>query len=108
MDRRCNTFVNAAGASAGKIAAMAKINLPVEAKKRFVFVFSTPSGTNIPNSPLVVDPCGVYFRSVLNLPLLCFKQKQKPNSSLSEAWHFNSVTVHCIADSKKKQKKQYF
>ncbi len=52
--------INAAGPAAGKIAAMAGIELPVEPRKRSVFVFECR--TDIPDLPLMVDPSGVYVR----------------------------------------------
>lgn len=56
----CGTVVNAAGPSAGRVAAMLGLGLPVEPRKRFVFVIDcrAPVGP----CPLVVDPSGVYFR----------------------------------------------
>src|SRR5690606_8183762 len=52
--------VNAAGPGAGRVAAMLGLALPVEPRKRYVFVIDcrTPPGP----SPLVVDPSGFYFR----------------------------------------------
>ena len=57
----CGTMVNAAGAQAGRLAALAGIALPVAPKKRFVYVFDcrTPIA---PLAPLTIDPSGVYFR----------------------------------------------
>jgi glycine/D-amino acid oxidase-like deaminating enzyme len=54
------TVVNAAGPSAGKVAALAGLALPVEPRKRSVFVFEARD--RIENLPLTVDPCGVYVR----------------------------------------------
>ena len=56
----CSTLVNAAGPQAGRLAAMAGVDLPVRPRKRHVFVFACR--TTIPRSPLVIDPGGVYFR----------------------------------------------
>ncbi len=53
-------IINAAGPSAGKVAAMAGIELPVEPRKRSVFVFECQTG--IPQMPLLVDPTGIYVR----------------------------------------------
>ena len=52
--------VNAAGPNAGKVAAMAGIELPVEPRKRSVFVFEARD--RFPDMPLVVDPGGIYVR----------------------------------------------
>ncbi|MDH3232066.1 MAG: FAD-binding oxidoreductase [Alphaproteobacteria bacterium] len=56
----CGSVVNAAGPRAGRVAALAGIELPVTAKKRFVFVFDCRE--ELPGCPLVIDPDGVYFR----------------------------------------------
>jgi sarcosine oxidase len=56
----CAAVVDAAGARAAEIAAMAGLALPVRPRKRFVYVFDcrdAPTGV-----PLVIDPSGVYFR----------------------------------------------
>lgn len=53
-------FVNAAGPWAAQVAKQMGIALPVHARRRCVFVFSTP--TPLANCPLVIDPSGVYFR----------------------------------------------
>lgn len=54
------TVVNAAGPNAGKVAAMADIVLPVEPRKRSVFVFDARD--RFSDMPLIVDPTGVYVR----------------------------------------------
>ena len=58
----CGELVNAAGPAAGKIARMAAIELPVESRKRCVFVFDCRQADVIQHCPLVVDVSGVYFR----------------------------------------------
>ncbi len=56
----CGYLVNAAGPYAGKFAGMADCTLPVEPRKRQVFVFECPATFN--EMPLVIDPAGIYFR----------------------------------------------
>ncbi len=59
----CGVLVNAAGAAAAKVAKMAGIALPVEPRKRCVFVFDCRERLEGPAPvPLVVEPGGVYFR----------------------------------------------
>jgi glycine/D-amino acid oxidase-like deaminating enzyme len=54
------TFVNAAGPWARRLAGFAGIDLPVEARRRSVFAFS--SRLPLPACPLVIDPSGAWFR----------------------------------------------
>jgi sarcosine oxidase len=59
----CGTLVNAAGAGAGALAAMAGIDLPVGPRKRYVYVFDCPQATEaLHKAPLTVEPGGIYFR----------------------------------------------
>jgi len=56
----CGAMVNAAGPNAGRVAGLAGVELPVEPRKRTVFVVhcrDAPSGL-----PLCADPSGVWIR----------------------------------------------
>jgi glycine/D-amino acid oxidase-like deaminating enzyme len=56
----CGTLVNAAGPWARALAAMAGIPLPVEARRRCVFVFD--ARRKLENCPLLIDTSGIWFR----------------------------------------------
>jgi sarcosine oxidase len=59
----CGVLVNAAGAGAGALAAIAGINLPVGPRKRYVYVFDCPEASgSLHKGPLTVDVSGCYFR----------------------------------------------
>ena len=57
---RCKPIVNAAGPWARRLAADAGIDLPVQARRRTVFVLSCPA--KLQRCPLVIDPSGFWFR----------------------------------------------
>jgi FAD-dependent oxidoreductase domain-containing protein 1 len=56
----CGTVVNAAGPWARAVAAMAGVPLPVEARRRCVFVFD--ARRRLADCPLVIDTSGIWFR----------------------------------------------
>ena len=58
----CGTLVNATGPRAARTAAMAGLELPVEPRKRFTWIFEAaePLARDL---PLTIDPTGVHVRS---------------------------------------------
>jgi glycine/D-amino acid oxidase-like deaminating enzyme len=56
----CGTVINTAGTGATALAQSAGIRLPVEARKRSIFYFT--SSARVPGCPLVICPSGAYFR----------------------------------------------
>ena len=54
-------IVNAAGPQAGRVAAMAGLDLPVVPRKRFVYVFDCRASL-APRLPLLIDATGVWVR----------------------------------------------
>ncbi len=56
----CGTVVNAAGPYARAVAGFAGLELPVQARKRSVFVLACKA--DLPGCPLVIDTSGVWFR----------------------------------------------
>jgi glycine/D-amino acid oxidase-like deaminating enzyme len=57
----CGTVVNASGPRAARTAAMAGIDLPVEPRKRFSWVFTAERPLEV-DLPLTIDPSGVHVR----------------------------------------------
>jgi glycine/D-amino acid oxidase-like deaminating enzyme len=56
----CGIAVNAAGPSGGKVARLAVVDLPVEPRRRSVFVFDCRE--KLPGLPLLIDASGAFFR----------------------------------------------
>jgi FAD-dependent oxidoreductase domain-containing protein 1 len=57
---RADAFVIAAGAWSAPLAAHVGVALPVQAKKRDVFVLESPAA--LPGCPLIIDPSGIWMR----------------------------------------------
>lgn len=57
----CGAVVNASGPRGARTAAMAGIDLPVEPRKRFTWIFSAERPLDR-DLPLTIDPSGVHFR----------------------------------------------
>jgi sarcosine oxidase len=59
----CTSLVNAAGAWAGQLAALAGVAFPVEPRKRYVYVIDCREPPEaLRRAPLTVDTTGVWFR----------------------------------------------
>lgn len=58
----CGTVVNASGPRAVLTARMAGIEIPVEPRKRYTFIFSAENPLNR-DLPLTIDPSGVHMRT---------------------------------------------
>jgi FAD-dependent oxidoreductase domain-containing protein 1 len=59
----CGALVNAAGPWAGQLAALAGVPLPVEPRKRYVYVIDCREASELLHkAPLTVDSSGVWFR----------------------------------------------
>ncbi|WP_296991881.1 NAD(P)/FAD-dependent oxidoreductase [Thalassospira sp. UBA1131] len=59
----CGQLVNAAGTGGSKVARMAGLEIPVEPRKRCIFVFNCRDVEDISAScPMLIDPSGLYVR----------------------------------------------
>ncbi|MGL4974718.1 MAG: NAD(P)/FAD-dependent oxidoreductase, partial [Bosea sp. (in: a-proteobacteria)] len=56
----CGAAVNAAGSHGARMAATAGIDIPVKAKKRYVFTFTCKA--DVADCPLLIDTSGAYCR----------------------------------------------
>jgi FAD-dependent oxidoreductase domain-containing protein 1 len=72
----CQALVDAAGPWAGELAALAGLAVPVEPRKRFVYVIDCREAPEtLRRGPLTVDPSGVWFRPEGRL-FLCGKSPE--------------------------------
>lgn len=59
----CGVLVNAAGTGGSKVARMAGLEIPVEPRKRCIFVFDCRDAADInATCPMLIDPSGLYVR----------------------------------------------
>ena len=59
----CGALVNAAGTGGSKVARMAGLEIPVEPRKRCIFVFDCRDAADInATCPMLIDPSGLYVR----------------------------------------------
>ena len=58
----CENLVNASGPRASKTSKMVGIEIPVEPRKRYSFIFKSPKPLD-QDLPLTIDPSGVHMRS---------------------------------------------
>ena len=59
----CSQVVNASGPRAARTAAMAGIELPVEPRKRFTWIFAAETPLEM-DLPLTIDPSGIHMREI--------------------------------------------
>lgn len=93
----CGFLVNAAGPNAGHLARKLEIHLPVEPRKRYVFVLDCPEVPERDEMPLVVDCTGTYVRPESG----CFLSGVSPAKvsvliTLQLCLVFELVECHCI------------
>ncbi|MHC8491644.1 NAD(P)/FAD-dependent oxidoreductase [Thalassospira sp. SM2505] len=59
----CGTLINAAGTGGSRVAKMAGLEIPVEPRKRCIFVFNCRDAADITATcPMLIDPSGLYVR----------------------------------------------
>lgn len=72
---KAGVFINCAGAWAKQVAALAGCSIPVDAKKRCLFVVDTPQSEERQRfwstSPFIIDPSGVFIRPETSGKFIC-------------------------------------
>jgi len=80
----CGALVNAAGPWAGRLATLAGLQLPVEPRKRYVYVIDSRAASDaLHGAPLTVDPSGVWFRPEGRM-FLCGVSPEESDEPLAE------------------------
>ena len=80
----CSALVNAAGPWAGRLTTLAGLRLPVEPRKRYVYVIDSREASDaLHGAPLTVDPSGVWFRPEGRM-FLCGKSPEESNEPPAE------------------------
>jgi FAD-dependent oxidoreductase domain-containing protein 1 len=88
----CGALVNAAGADAGALAGLAGVELPVERRKRYVYVIDCREfPAELHGAPLTIDPTGVYFRPegaqfICGLSPQAHEEPEVGNESIDYGW----------------------
>jgi glycine/D-amino acid oxidase-like deaminating enzyme len=77
----CGTLVNCAGSGGRAIAAMAGLDIPVRAKRRYVFTFACKEP--VENCPLLIDTSGAYVRPEGEGHFIC---GASPEADLDPDW----------------------
>ncbi|MFL5158221.1 MAG: NAD(P)/FAD-dependent oxidoreductase, partial [Microvirga sp.] len=77
----CGTLINCAGSGGRAIAAMAGLEIPVQAKRRYVFTFSCKGP--VENCPLLIDTSGAYVRPEGEGHFIC---GASPEADLDPDW----------------------
>jgi glycine/D-amino acid oxidase-like deaminating enzyme len=88
--------VNAAGPQAGEVAALAGLVLPVEPRKRSVFVFEARD--RYEDMPLIVDPSGIYVRPEGSVYITGGAEPHETDAAADPAdfepeWHYFEETI---------------
>lgn len=78
----CGTLVNCAGSGGRALAAMAGLEIPVQAKRRYVFTFGCRGPVH--NCPLLIDTSGAYVRPEGEGNFIC---GASPEADLDPDWH---------------------
>ena len=78
----CGTLVNCAGSGGRALAALAGFDIPVQAKRRYVFTFSCRGPVH--NCPLLIDTSGAYVRPEGEGHFIC---GASPEADVDPDWH---------------------